>query len=83
MPQPNPQPPFPDEPLGEVQLLLEDGPLLALYKPGGLLTQAPPGIDCSQACGTKGLTCNAEMFSYINQKRFAILLSLFPLAVLF
>ena len=35
-----------------------------------IVIQAPPGTDCSQACSTKGLTCNAEMFSYINQKRF-------------
>ncbi|MCL2625186.1 MAG: RluA family pseudouridine synthase [Planctomycetaceae bacterium] len=27
------------------EILLEDGPLLAVNKPAGLLTQAPPGID--------------------------------------
>ena len=35
-----------------------------------IVIQAPPGTDCSQACRTKGLTCNAEMLSFINQKRF-------------
>ncbi len=28
-----------------VDILLEDGPVLVVNKPGGLLTQAPPGID--------------------------------------
>ena len=29
----------------DFEILLEDGPLLAINKPAGLLTQAPPGID--------------------------------------
>jgi len=32
-------------PLADVQLLYEEGPCLVVCKPGGLLTQAPPGID--------------------------------------
>jgi 23S rRNA-/tRNA-specific pseudouridylate synthase len=36
-----------DKPLifPDFEILLEDGPLLAVNKPAGLLTQAPPGID--------------------------------------
>jgi len=34
-----------DEILPEFEILLEDGPLLAVNKPFGLLTQAPEGID--------------------------------------
>lgn len=30
-------------------ILLEDGPLLAVLKPGGVATQAPPGIDSLEA----------------------------------
>lgn len=32
-------------PNNEVDILWEDGPVLVVNKPGGLLTQAPPGID--------------------------------------
>jgi len=31
--------------MSDFEILLEDGPLLAVNKPAGLLTQAPPGID--------------------------------------
>ena len=33
---------------GEILLLHESGPLLAVNKPAGLLTQAPPGIDSAE-----------------------------------
>lgn len=33
----------------DFEILLEDGPVLVVSKPGGLLTQAPPGIDSLEA----------------------------------
>lgn len=33
----------------QIDILLEDGPVLVVNKPGGLLTQAPPGIDSLEA----------------------------------
>jgi len=35
----------PPEIVPDFEIVLEDGPLLAVNKPAGLLTQAPPGID--------------------------------------
>lgn len=32
----------------EIEILYEEGPCLVVNKPGGVLTQAPPGIDCME-----------------------------------
>jgi len=32
----------------EIEILYEEGPCLVVNKPGGILTQAPPGIDCME-----------------------------------
>ncbi|MBT7918306.1 MAG: RNA pseudouridine synthase, partial [Planctomycetaceae bacterium] len=36
---------MPLELLGDIKILYEEGPCMLVYKPGGLLTQAPPHIE--------------------------------------